>query len=171
MVAAEFTFRGDDNSSVPAARHFVEEVLAGWRRIEQGWTAAMIVTELATNAALHAGAGPFTVSVSLDGSGVLHLAVSDRSPRWPRRCDYSAEATTGRGLKLVDGLCSHWGVRPQGGGKVVWADIDPPGAQGLPDHMRGDDVDVDALLDAFDDLDGGAVDARRASYDVAGRAA
>lgn len=170
MVAAEFTFRGDDISSVPAARHFVQEVLAGWRRAEQGWTAAIVVTELATNATLHAGDQPFTVSVSLDGSGVLHIAVSDRSTRRPRTCDYSAEAATGRGLKLVEDLSSRWGVSPREGGKVVWADIAPAGGHGARDESRRDDVDVDALLDRFDDL-ADASDARPISYQVLGRAA
>ncbi|HET7406998.1 MAG TPA: ATP-binding protein [Mycobacteriales bacterium] len=170
MVAAEFTFRGGDNSSVPAARHFVQEVLAGWRRAEQGWTAAMVVTELAANAALHAGDQPFTVSVSLEGSGVLHIAVADRSTRRPRTRDYSAEATTGRGLKLVEDLSSRWGVSPHEGGKVVWADIAPSGGHGVRDESSRDEVDFDALLDRFDDF-AGASDARRISYEVLGWAA
>jgi anti-sigma regulatory factor (Ser/Thr protein kinase) len=136
-------------SSVPTARHFVESILSGWGMKELGWTATLIVSELAANAALHARGVEFSVAVSTAGDGV-RLEIRDGSVRFPQQRSYSREATTGRGLKLVSELAQEWGVDPADGGKTVWAvlrsDIDAT-------DDGAEDTDVDAILDAFADDD------------------
>jgi hypothetical protein len=109
-----------------------------------GWTATLIVSELAANAALHARGDQFRVEVSTGSDGV-RLEIHDMSLRLPQQRSYSHEATTGRGLKLVSELAQEWGVEPTASGKIVWALL----RAGTADS--DDDADVDALLEAFGD--------------------
>lgn len=133
-------------SSVPPARRFVERTLEEWGLAGATWTAALLVSELAANAALHAGTD-FTVVVERTDDAV-RLEVHDGSSVVPRQRRHSSEATTGRGLVLVADLADDWGVEQGVAGKVVWVELstartetsDPP-----------EDVDVDALLAAFSD--------------------
>jgi anti-sigma regulatory factor (Ser/Thr protein kinase) len=133
-------------SSVPTARHFIESILAGWGLGDLAWTATLIVSELASNAALHARGQQFTIRITSDTAGV-RLEVSDSSLRLPQQRSYGTDATTGRGLHLVGELAAEWGVTPRDGGKTIWAVLRPVG----DDDAGRDDLDVDALLDAFGD--------------------
>jgi anti-sigma regulatory factor (Ser/Thr protein kinase) len=137
-------------SSVPTARHFIESILTSWGLTDLSWTATMIVSELAANAALHARGEEFTILVRTEADGV-RLEVSDGSLRLPQQRLYSEQATTGRGLRLVGELASDWGVTPTAQGKTIWAAVRTIGTSGGDE----DDADVDALLAAFKDDDGG----------------
>jgi anti-sigma regulatory factor (Ser/Thr protein kinase) len=132
--------------SVPAARRFVRETLESWG-LDEGvvWSAALAVTELATNAVMHA-ATQFAVAVRQVADGV-RLEVSDGSVRRPRVRDYGSDATTGRGLGLVAALSAQWGTAARPGGKSIWCLLEPE----EPAHE-----DVEPDLDAFvgdDDTD------------------
>jgi anti-sigma regulatory factor (Ser/Thr protein kinase) len=133
-------------SSVPTARHFVESMLSAWGVKELGWTATLVVSELAANAALHARGEEFCIRISTDADGV-RLEIDDTSLRLPQERAYSAEAATGRGLRLVSELSHEWGVIPSRAGKTVWAVL--RAASSSADDEP--DVDVDALMDAFPD--------------------
>jgi anti-sigma regulatory factor (Ser/Thr protein kinase) len=133
-------------SSVPTARHFVESILSGWGLRDFGWTATLVISELAANAALHARGEAFSVRISTEGDGV-RLEVDDASLRLPQQRSYSADATTGRGLRLVSELCDEWGVVPASAGKTVWAIL----RSGSASDDDGKEVDVDGLLAAFSD--------------------
>jgi anti-sigma regulatory factor (Ser/Thr protein kinase) len=133
-------------SSVPTARHFIESILAGWGLSDLAWDATLIVSELASNAALHARGQEFRVQITTEDDGV-RVEVSDGSLRLPQQRTYSSSATTGRGLRLVDELASEWGVTTTGAGKTVWVRITSDGGPGGAEA----DGDVDRLLAAFDD--------------------
>lgn len=133
-------------SSVPTARHFVESILSGWGLKELGWTATLIVSELAANAALHARGEQFSIRVLAETDSV-RLEIHDTSVRLPQQRTYSDEATTGRGLKLVAELAQDWGCDPTADGKTVWAILRADAASG----DDAEDTDIDALLDAFSD--------------------
>ncbi|MFL6138108.1 MAG: ATP-binding protein [Frankiaceae bacterium] len=128
-----------DLRSVAAARRFVRELLTYWHADDYEWTAAQVVSELVTNAVIHARTA-FVLGLSLDG-GVLRISVTDTSPRRPVRRRYSDEATTGRGLALVERLAGRWGVSLDGERKTVWCELtaESPGAF--------DDPDLGALAD------------------------
>jgi KaiC/GvpD/RAD55 family RecA-like ATPase len=81
----------------------------------------LVVSELATNAVLHAGT-PFSVSVSSDGL-VMRISVSDWSTQRPVMRDGSPTALSGRGLRLVAAVSSRWGVEKDPDGKTVWAEL------------------------------------------------
>lgn len=105
-------------SSVGAGREFLARTLAQWGCDDVEWPAMLVLSELATNAVLHAGTD-FTVSLDLLDDA-LRLQVRDGSRRTPRVRHYGLDATTGRGLELVGTLAREWGVEPDGSGKTVW---------------------------------------------------
>jgi hypothetical protein len=79
--------------------------------------AALVLTELAANAVLHAGS-PFSVSVSLEDS-MLRIAVGDRMPL----AGHGLIPRQGRGLGLIDAVSTRWGTAVVSGGKIVWAKL------------------------------------------------
>ena len=80
---------------------------------------ALAMTELVSNAVKY-GSGPVLVDLVTE-SNLLRLDVGDSSEDLPRQPLPGATSDGGRGLLLLDGLTSNWGVRlrPQGG-KTVW---------------------------------------------------
>lgn len=125
-------------STVRDARRFLREVLGGWAEQGYDFGAALVLTELAINAVLHART-PYEVRLSLAATHLV-LEVRDTNPRHPRRRQYGVDATTGRGLALVSTLCSDWGVTATGGDKVVWAHVRPDGVVHAQD--AGDQQEV-----------------------------
>ncbi len=107
-----------DAASVPGARRFVRGVLvdAGQER----WLdeAQLAVSELSTNAMLHAHT-PFEVTVQVDAEGV-YIQVWDDEPVLPARRHSDETSTTGRGLELVQAVASCFGFQVVGPTKVVW---------------------------------------------------
>lgn len=126
------------SSGVPRARAFVRGVLhdAGLAGIAD--TAMLLVSELATNAVLHARSG-YRVEVLLTGEAV-RITVLDASPTGVHRRVNRIDAATGRGLALVEALASCWGATPSGqlGGhaKGIWFEL-PTDANLLPDDDEG----------------------------------
>ncbi|HEY3809963.1 MAG TPA: ATP-binding protein [Acidimicrobiales bacterium] len=115
-------------ASVVAARRLVESAADTWG-LPAAVTedAALAVSELVTNAVLHAST-VMHVTVSRLGSGV-RLEVQDGSTRLPvvgaeRPEDLLAtRSMTGRGLALVAGTVDRWGADPIAAGKVMWAEV------------------------------------------------
>lgn len=88
--------------------------------------AALVVTELVTNAVRHAGTS-CRLAFTLDDRG-LHVAVRDRGPLRPallHRCP----THLGSGLRVVATLAHRWGVLPHSDGKTVWAHFPARDAQ------------------------------------------
>jgi len=83
--------------------------------------AQLVVSELATNAVIHAGT-PFSVAVRSDGSAV-RISVQDWSELQPVMREESAVALAGRGLRLIAMVSRSWGVEYGPDGKTVWADL------------------------------------------------
>lgn len=109
------------------ARRFVGEVLRGHGvETDEVLEAALLLTsELVTNAVLHA-AGTINVDVDLDLTAV-RVEVGDTSAERPHPRDATPEATSGRGLHLVEAMARAWGVdRQRDDGKIVWFELDVP---------------------------------------------
>lgn len=117
---ATATFDGSFES-VSAARGFVGGVLREWGDERVAEEAGLVVTELATNAVIHARS-KFSVSVR-QSDDVLRVAVTDTSPRSPVARSRSNQATTGRGMRLVAAFAEVWGVDRHSDGKTVWATL------------------------------------------------
>jgi anti-sigma regulatory factor (Ser/Thr protein kinase) len=137
-------------TSVPAARAFVREALEALDAAGAVEDAQTLVSELATNAVLHART-PFSLEVRRTGD-VVRIQVADRSVVLPRQRSYGADSTTGRGMRLIASIATDWGIEAQGNGKVVWFAL--PAAGRLDTVPAWDeDVDVDVLLASFGDGD------------------
>ena len=123
-------------ASVSAARRRVLRALDAWHLDALGDTAALLVSELVTNAMLHTGAD-VEVRVVREADAV-RVTVLDRSPRRPVRRRHGLEAGTGRGLGLVDTLALDWGTcgPVDGWAKGVWVLLPTDGAR-LPDADEG----------------------------------
>lgn len=147
MPHAEVTLPGS-TSSVPAARRFVESIVTAWGHPDLGWSAAVVVSELAANAALHART-PFTVTVDSVENGTVRVEVSDGSRRQPQQRTFGAHATTGRGLRLVEDIAASWGVVDRDGGKSVWVVLDESSSVTMLE--AADDADVDELFSTVRD--------------------
>jgi anti-sigma regulatory factor (Ser/Thr protein kinase) len=112
------------------ARDVVGAACAHWGIGELSRSAQLVVSELVTNAVIHAGTD-IGLEATLRGD-FLHLRVRDGSLRppllGPPGLAGSSKAELidhGRGLPIVRGLCAGWGfvVNHAGDGKVVWASL------------------------------------------------
>ncbi len=115
-------FAGDPRS-VRSARALLRETLRDWDLDALTEVAELLVSELATNAVLHAGSD-FVVEAGFHG-GVLRVGVADVSASGPRRRDAPVTAGTGRGLALVAVLATAWGTDPATPpwAKTVWFEL------------------------------------------------
>ncbi|WP_345713477.1 ATP-binding protein [Kineococcus glutinatus] len=127
--AAEVTLPAEPGSASRARRH-VRHVLAGPPRELPGdvvGNAELCVSELVTNALLHAGT-PVTVRVAVHddpSEPVVRVAVADGSAVPPQWVPRSLTAGTGRGLPLITALSTARGVdvHEDGSGKEVWCEL------------------------------------------------
>lgn len=108
------------------ARTLVREVCADWRVPGAADVAALLASELVSNAVVHARSS-CRVTVSLGEQG-LQVGVRDYTPGLaPRPRPVDVDRTGGRGLHLVAVLSSAWGVRQHPDGKTMWALVTLPG--------------------------------------------
>ena len=121
-VTRTFAGRREDTR---AARGFVLGMLGPWRGEQLAADTALVVTELATNAVVHAGSA-FSVSLTLSG-GAIRISVGDTLPLGPRGADQELTAAPGHGLGVVAAMATRWGVETVPGGKAVWAELPLPG--------------------------------------------
>ncbi|MFF9273969.1 SpoIIE family protein phosphatase [Streptomyces griseosporeus] len=127
----------------PGARHLTD------RLVED---AILVVSELVTNAVVHAGTD-VGLLCRLEPAGHVVVEVSDQHPAHAPRDDEPARAAQavpaydtpeyGRGLRLVATLAESWGITYRRGAKTVWARLSA-------DETRtaGDTADTDAAVDA-----------------------
>jgi anti-sigma regulatory factor (Ser/Thr protein kinase) len=122
---------GDGPESVGTARRQARSILGSWavgpRAIDD---VLLVLSELVTNAVLHAGEAQSAAIVLSDDR--VRVEVADRSRVAPSPSRYGLDAHTGRGLGLVQSLSLEWGVAHQAQGKLVWADVPIDDAQSLP---------------------------------------
>jgi signal transduction histidine kinase len=110
-------------ASVAAARRFVITQCSRWKLNAE--SAELVVSELVTNAVRYAG-GEVTVTLRRNDDHVV-ISVRDDSPRRPQLMHVGDDATSGRGLSIVDAISLKWDVCLHGDageiGKTVWAEI------------------------------------------------
>ncbi len=112
---------GFSREAPATARHFAVAALREWGLTGIADDAALVVTELAANAIVHAGSG-FTVILSARGN-VLRIAVRDGCPL-PAEGQAALMPLPLHGLGAVDALAVRWGVESLGkAGKTVWVDL------------------------------------------------
>ncbi len=119
------------STSARAARAFVTDQLSAW-----GVTAedsahdrladvALVTSELAGNAIKVCTGEEFWVSLVAHRDHV-EMAVTDDDPDLARMLDPGPDASSGRGLVLVNALAERWGQYKKGDTKTVWARLTMP---------------------------------------------
>ncbi len=85
----------------------------------------LMVSELVTNALVHAGTELVVEAGYDEHSGTVRVAVGDDGLGQPAVRRPSPADPHGRGLQIVAMLASGWGVDPQegGAGKTVWFEV------------------------------------------------
>nr|WP_030867488.1 ATP-binding protein [Streptomyces sp. NRRL F-2747] len=109
---------------VAKGRDFTRQALQdwGWDGTKTSEDALLLVSELLTNASLHAGG---CIELVVCAGEVLRVEVFDGSTTPPRR-DPSPQRGLpgGHGLYIVQRLSDRWGAQVHEHGKAVWAEID-----------------------------------------------
>ena len=103
------------------ARRLVLDALQEWEWTGDRGNAALIATELSTNAVLHARSA-FRICLTRTGEAI-RISVGDLFPGGPVLLGASPDATSGRGLTIVAALADRWGHQIGVDGKEVWAEI------------------------------------------------
>ncbi|MFJ6617856.1 ATP-binding protein [Kitasatospora sp. NPDC091335] len=122
--------------AVQRSREFSRRALVSWdwlptvdeERLAAAEDVLLMVSELVTNACLHAPGGPRELRLYWDGAR-LRVEVADASPVPPRLRPFAgAGRPGGHGLRVVDRLARAWGSQPEDGGKLVWLEVPRPPA-------------------------------------------
>lgn len=102
------------------ARSWLRGALEGWPdgAVE---VAQLLLSELATNAVLHARTGFDVVAAVQPERARIGVEDLNRARPLPKR--YREDAVTGRGMHLVATLADAWGMERRPGGKLVWFEI------------------------------------------------
>ncbi|MFD8937015.1 ATP-binding protein [Streptomyces sp. NPDC059578] len=108
-----------------AARRLVVTALEAWGIKELCDDAAQIASELATNAAVHTGPGSQTFHLAVERrKDWVRISAEDSAlDRLPVRHSVDDDSLGGRGLHLVDVLCTRWGYDLHPESKTVWAEL------------------------------------------------
>ena len=119
--------------STPVARHWVAAHLRDLPAEVSG-CAALLTSELVTNAVLHA-ATPMSITLHTLPDRI-RIDVADGNPAFPSVKEYGKDAATGRGLTLFNTLASNWGVQAVDGGKIVWFELPVDFPVATHEHLR-----------------------------------
>lgn len=118
MLVSETLWLQPSAQAPSRARRWLSEWCSDWGCADVSDDAALLLSELITNAALHART---TITVSARFSAhELKVAVADRQPGHPEGTMPGQSAEGGRGLPIVAAVADRWGVHSHRGGKVVW---------------------------------------------------
>ena len=129
-IIEAMTLLPGDVTTPAAARRFVRSALESVEAdpvvVE---TAELLTDELVTNAIVHAGCKSHLFIRAV--KGVVRVEVSDPDDHMPAMAAPDVEALGGRGLVIVNGLASAWGITPTDSGKTVWFELSPLSHHGL----------------------------------------
>lgn len=107
------------------ARRVARDALTSWQLTYLTDTAVLLISELVTNAVLHAKTDGSGLTLHLEFRGTwLRLEVHDADLREPALRVPSTLDESGFGFVIVDALADKWGVRETARGKAVWAELD-----------------------------------------------
>lgn len=107
--------------AVSAVRRFVSGVLEDWDEDALVPDATLVISEMATNAVMHAGSA-FRAYVERSGE-VIRIAIEDAGSGMPESLALNGEDLNGRGVAIVEALSLRWGWDALASGKIVWAEL------------------------------------------------
>ncbi|WP_129841334.1 SpoIIE family protein phosphatase [Streptomyces sp. RFCAC02] len=122
---AVLTIGQDEPARIAEGRRRVAEMLRDWADPDRVHGAAVLVSEMVTNALIHTEGDALIVAElsGRRGDRLLRVEVSDPSDELPRVRDPGELATTGRGMVLMDAMSDAWGYQPRGMGKTTWFEL------------------------------------------------
>jgi anti-sigma regulatory factor (Ser/Thr protein kinase) len=103
----------------------VRQALVDWSLRPLIDDAVLLVSELASNAVLHAHTAMVVGASWTPSTGVLRVCVLDDDATEPVPRHAEATATSGRGLEIVDRVATRWGCIQGVEGKSVWFELTP----------------------------------------------
>lgn len=107
-------------AQVAIARRFARSALEEWGLVAED--IALLVSELATNAVLHARSD-FQIRIVATEERV-RVEVTDHNTRLPSFTVVPEDAYSGRGLMLVQASAAAWGVETHSDeGKTIWFEV------------------------------------------------
>ncbi|MCX4749815.1 SpoIIE family protein phosphatase [Kitasatospora sp. NBC_01287] len=115
-----------DLARVAELRGELRDALRRWGVPQLIDTAELLASELVTNAIRHTDRDAmFTARLYREDGREprLRIEVEDESDLWPKRRTPGEQASSGRGLMLVEALADAWGVEPRGSGKRMWFEL------------------------------------------------
>ena len=119
--------------AVREARVLARVALAAWNLDgDAADDAALLLSELVTNAVRHARGRSLRVVINRPADNLIYLAVTDRAPGQPPRMRTPAtDEVTGRGLHLIEEYAVRWDYDLLGSAtapraKRVWAEMEVP---------------------------------------------
>lgn len=128
VLAKAFGRLPADLRSAGEARRMVRQTVEGWCGEECLDDVALCVSELVTNAVVHADSAP-RVLVHVRPA-VIRIEISDDSDVLPVIRGAAPTDTSGRGVSILEALADRWGTRRRsGGGKTVWFEVNRSAAQ------------------------------------------
>jgi anti-sigma regulatory factor (Ser/Thr protein kinase) len=122
-------------AAAAAARSQVRDAIYAWGLPVDVPVAALLTSELVTNAISHEASETVTLVITCV-CRQLRIDVHDTSCSVPVQVDAAPDAEAGRGLMLVDSLSTYWGFYRTPAGKAVYFTLafqaDP---EGNDDHV------------------------------------
>ena len=117
-----------DLQQISEVRGELRDAVRRWGIGDLADTVELLTSELVTNALVHTDRDALlTARLYQEGgpSGLsrLRVEVDDESDLWPKRRTPGEQASSGRGLMLVEALSDAWGVDPRGSGKRMWFEL------------------------------------------------
>jgi anti-sigma regulatory factor (Ser/Thr protein kinase) len=88
----------------------------------------LLVSELVTNAVVHANADPILLSVTARQRDDIRVAVTASGPLWEPPVEPRPGPLGGFGFFFVDQLANDWGVTSKEGESQVWFEVAPHAA-------------------------------------------
>ena len=112
-----------DGGGPTMARRLVVATTVGWGLASLSADAELVVSELVTNALLHApGTDSFELCIIRQVDGI-RLELADGSSIAPMIRELEDGRPGGRGLRIVQTIAVAWGHDEEGPGKRVWVEL------------------------------------------------
>lgn len=112
-----------DASAPAAARRSIGSDLAGRGCRELVDDAALVASELVTNAVRYGGGDPIDVEVTGDEDRVRIAVTDSNTAELPRVLSVADDSLGGRGMAIVAALAAAWGAERRASRKTVWAEL------------------------------------------------
>ncbi|MFD7709187.1 ATP-binding protein [Streptomyces sp. NPDC059786] len=126
VTAAAYARLAPEAASAARARTHVTTALCGWGLEQVVDDAALVASELVTNAVQHTASDKIKLGVVLSTERRARIEVWDQSRSRPVRRAAGPQEDGGRGLAVIARMSERWGTDMHPTGKCVWAVLRPP---------------------------------------------